>query len=129
METIQDLILEMMENLEKLEITKLEVLQRKRELEDSVMTDEIKQQLQSIEAEFAPELERLETLIANAEKGIKDRCVELGKTVTGPTMRVTFNKSRVSWDSKALEGYAHAHPEILKMRKIGKPYASLRTLK
>lgn len=127
--TVQELILEMMENVEQLEVARLTVLQKKRVLQESVMTEEIKQQLKDIEEEFAPELERLGTLIANAEKGIKDRCVELGETVTGPTMRVTFNKGRASWDSKALEGYAHAHPEILAMKKTGKPYASLRTLK
>lgn len=126
---VQELIIEMMENLEQLEVSKLAILQNKKDLENEVMTEEIKQQLKAIEEEFAPDLERLDTLIANSSKAIKDRCVELGETVTGPTMRVTFNKGRASWDSKALEGYAHAHPEILAMKKTGKPYASLRTLK
>ena len=56
----------------------------------------------------------------------KDGVIEIGETVKGTFLMGVFNKGRVRWDSKALDGYSKSHPELLEFRKEGNPYASIR---
>lgn len=37
------------------------------------------------------------------------------------TLKVTYRKGAVRWDTKWLDGYSTAHPEILKYRRVGEP--------
>ena len=37
------------------------------------------------------------------------------------TLKVSYRKGAVRWDTKWLDGYSTAHPEILKYRKQGEP--------
>ena len=97
----------------------------KKQLMESVMTPEIKQQIQDIEDEIAPDLERFDEVIQTLSEDIKDRCISNGASVKGEHMRVSFVKGRVSWDSKGLSGFAIAHPEILAFQKTGNPTARI----
>lgn len=74
------------------------------------------------------DLDNAETirLIANLEAEIKQEVLNRGETVKSKHMVVTWNKGRVSWNSRLLDGYAVAHPEILEMRKEGSPTVSFR---
>ena len=36
-------------------------------------------------------------------------------------------KGRTSWDTKALDGYSAAHPEIERFRKVGEPSVTIRS--
>jgi hypothetical protein len=68
-----------------------------------------------LKAQVAPVLERIKVL----EREIKSVAVECGGLDT-PMARVEIRKAyeRVSWDSRALAGYAAVHPEILQFRKV-----------
>ena len=73
-------------------------------------------------AEYNAEMQFLE----NAVKGY---VLIRGKTLKGDYYDVVFSKGRTTWNSKALEGYALIHPEILTCRQTGEPSASLRIVK
>lgn len=53
------------------------------------------------------------------ESKIQKAVAALGRSVRGLTWSALYRKpyTRVSWNTKALDGYAAAHPEILPFRK------------
>ncbi len=64
--------------------------------------------------ELAPKIAILEGL----KKGIKKEVLEIGESTSHGRVRVTCKKGykRVFWDSKGLDGYAVAHPEVRELR-------------
>ena len=101
----------------------------KQALIDAIYTAEIKARVAEIEAEFAGKTEGVNTNIATLEAEIKQAVLEHGASVKGLFFHAVFSKGRVSWDTKSLDGYATAHPELLSFRKEGEPSVSLRTAK
>ncbi len=100
--------------------------QDKQKAIDSVLTPEIKQQLADIEAEFGEQVETLQTRMSALADEIKAEVAQFGRTIKGNHHQFVWSKPRVSWDTKALDGYATAHPEILQFRKEGNPSVSVR---
>ena len=47
----------------------------------------------------------------------------------GQFLQVVYTKPRVTWDAKALDGYAVDHPELFAFRKEGNAGASVRAMK
>lgn len=101
----------------------------KQALIDSVYTAEIKARISEIEAEFAGKTEGVSENIAALEAEIKKAVTQNGASVKGNFLHAVFAKGRVSWDTKSLEGYAAAHPELLAFRKEGDPSVSIRAAK
>lgn len=91
------------------------------QLRDDILTAEMKSALQEIDAEEQSETAPIKTAIAEQENSIKALVVQHGQTVKGKHLRAVFVQGRVSWDTKALDGYAVAHPEIETFRKVGNP--------
>lgn len=60
---------------------------------------------------------------------IREVVIKAGGSVKGRFLQAVYNKGRTTWDTKALEGYAVAHPEIEKLKKIGEPSVSIREIK
>ena len=50
-----------------------------------------------------------------------------GETVKGAHLMAVWVKGRTSWDSKRLDGYAAAHPEIETFRSVGEPSVTIRS--
>jgi hypothetical protein len=98
---------------------------QKRELIDQILTAETKARLEEIEAEFATRVEAVEENISLLEEEIKTEVIQHGATVKGTFLRAVWNKGRISWDTRGIERYAQAHPEVLGFRKQGKPYVSI----
>lgn len=101
----------------------------KQALIDEVYTPEIKQRMAEIEAEFAGKTETVNENIAALEAEIKQAVINHGASVKGSFFHAVFAKGRVSWDTKSLDGYAAAHPELIAFRKEGDPSVSIRTAK
>jgi len=99
---------------------------RKAELIAAVIPAEVKAEIDAIEAELDPEIEEMDEKIAALAKELKNYVASTGEKLVGDRYQVIFTKPRKSWDNKALEGYAVAHPEILAFQKVGKPGASIR---
>ena len=103
---------------------------KKQDLMNSVITDEIKEQIKDIEAEFAPDIDHFDEVIAGLEVEIKEMVVLHGESVKGEHMMVSFNKGRSSWDGKKLEGFFAGHPEYdeSEFRTFGQPYGSIKNI-
>ena len=102
---------------------------RYNELRDQILPPEIKDELAAIEAERLSALEAAQEGIESLSEAIKKLVIAQGKTVGGQYLQAVWNKPRVTWETKALDGYAEAHPEIKKFRREGQPSVSIRYLK
>ena len=102
---------------------------QKQALIERVLTPEIKDLLAEIDAEFDPKIAELNMTLSILEAQIKEQVLISGQTVKGSLHQFVFSKPRVSWDTKLLDGYAMAHPEILHFRKEGNPSVSVRGVK
>ncbi len=99
---------------------------QKQVLIERVLTPEIKDLLAEIDAEFDPKIAELNQTKAILEAQIKAQVLEAGRTIKGTYHSFVWSKPRVSWDTKALDGYAAAHPEIAQFRTEGSPSVSVR---
>mgnify|MGYP001032694453 CR=1 FL=1 len=89
----------------------------------------VQEQLDALEAEYKPKLDAAGENANTITQAIKAAVIEQGASVRGAHLQAVYTKGRVSWDSKALEGFSAAHPEILTFRKIGEPSVSIRGVK
>jgi len=96
------------------------------ELRKSIMTPEIQQALADIAAEESTALDALNGGIAELTAEVKADVTNFGATVKGDYLMAVYNKARVTWDNKGLDGFAVAHPEIAAFRKVGEPTVTLR---
>ena len=92
-----------------------------------VLTPEIKTALADIETEFATTTIDSEAAVLETE--IRDFVLSVGVTAKGTCLMAVYNKPRVSWDTKGLDGYAVAHPELATFRKEGEPSVTIRVVK
>ena len=101
---------------------------RKKELIDTILTPDIKQQIADIETEFAGKSKAVDENINILTSEIKQLILTGGESVKGDHLHAIWVSGRVSWDTKSLDGYAVAHPEILNLRKEGEPSVSIRKI-
>ncbi len=99
------------------------------DLREQIMTPEIKSALAEVDAEEATTLDSVAEGIARLTEEVKQEVLTIGASVKGDHLQAVWNKGRVSWDTKSLDGYAKAHPELLDLRKEGSPSVSIRNVK
>lgn len=97
------------------------------ELREQVLAP-VKRDLSDLEAEYAPARAALADERAELEQRVREAALAAGGTLkaAGVPVQAVVSKGRVSWDDRALLGYAAAHPEIMAFRAEGKPSVSLR---
>lgn len=100
----------------------------KQRLIDEIYTAEIKAKIAEIDAEFAGKNEAVAEKIAALETEVKQAVLVGGASVKGQFLHAVYTKGRVTWDSKSLDGYVKAHPELAEFRKEGEPSVSLRKI-
>lgn len=100
----------------------------KQDLIDQAIPPEVKARLDEIEAELTPAIDAVRQKIADLESEIKIAVILEGNTAKGAHFMAVWNKGRVTWDTKGLDGYLVAHPEIVAFRKVGEPTVSLRKI-
>lgn len=103
-----------------------QLMAEQKEVVDSILTPEIKEQLAAVDAEFSSRQTTISERISQLEGEIETQVIAQGVTSKGTRLQAVYNKGRVSWDNKALDGYAVAHPELLNLRKVGLPSVSFR---
>lgn len=89
---------------------------------------EVQDRLAEIDAEALTVTEPLAQRILDLTEEIKSQVLDVGSTVKGSELMAVYNKGRVSWDTKALEGFAAAYPELLKLKSVGKPTVTIRRI-
>ena len=67
--------------------------------------------------------------IARIRKQIRELVLDYGTSVRATWLHAVYAKGCTTWDSKLLKGYASAHPDVLQMRKVGKPSVSIRKVR
>lgn len=93
-----------------------------------VYTPEIRAQVKAIESDHQFTQQQTQDRIADLRERIKAGVLHFGNTVKGDGAQAIWIKPRVSWDTRALDGYAASHPEIERFRKVGKPSVSIRRM-
>jgi len=101
-------------------------IRQKEQLKETVISQEIKDKWAEIDEEFVTKNEEFAQGIAALEEEIKREVLFAGVSVKSTHLQAVFAKGRTSWDGKALEGYATAHPEIEKFKTVGDPTVSIR---
>jgi len=96
------------------------------DLKAQILTPELQQALADIDTEMQTSLSALQGGIDNLTAEIKNEILYYGDTVKGSHLMAVWNKGRVSWDTRQLDGYAAAHPEIIVFRKEGDPSVTIR---
>ena len=89
---------------------------------------QVQAELDALDSEYKPVLERTEENIAALENEIKTDVLLHGESVTGGMYRATYTQGRISWDNDGMSKYAASHPEVLQFRKQGQPIVSLRVV-
>jgi hypothetical protein len=89
---------------------------------------QVQAELDALDAEYKPVLERAEENIAALESEIKTDVLLHGESVSGGMYRATYMQGRVSWDNEGMTKYAASHPDVLQFRKQGQPIVSLRVV-
>ena len=115
-----------LDELADLQLGQTAIQLRKQEEIDKVITPEIKAKLAEIDAKYLGESADLQARIVDIDKWIREAVLNLGASIKGSRLHAVWNKARVSWDTKALDGYAAGHPEIAQFRKEGAATVSIR---
>ena len=98
------------------------------DLKAQILTPELQQALDEIDAEMNTAMDALQGGIKSITDEIKEDVIKECATVKGSYLMAVWNKARVSWDTKGLDGYAVAHPEISAFRKEGDPSVTIRKI-
>ena len=83
---------------------------------EKVLTPEIKMELADIDAEFDEMSEGANARLTELKDQLNTAVKYHGSTVKGESHQAVFS-NRASWDTKGLNGYAVANPEVLKFQK------------
>lgn len=89
----------------------------------------VQAELDALDEEIKPLLNVSELRVAELEEEITQEVLKHGATVKGTRVQAVYYKGRISWDSKSLDRYAAAHPEVMQYRKQGEPSIQLRVMK
>ena len=90
---------------------------------------EVKDALDKIDAEFNERQADVGKQIDEITKEIKLDTINFGSTIKGTFLMAVYNKARVTWDNKGLEGFMVAHPEIKAFRNDkGEPTCTIRKI-
>jgi DNA-binding Lrp family transcriptional regulator len=89
---------------------------------------QVQSQLDALDSEYKPVLERAEENIASLENEIKTDVLLHGESVSGGMYRATYTQGRISWDNEGITKYAESNPDVLQFRKQGQPIVSLRVI-
>ena len=102
------------------------LISEKQTLLDGLIPPEIKLKMQDIEEEFEDKITQANENIQSLESAIKSEVKAFGQSVKSELIIAVWAKPRVTWESKGLEGFMVAHPEIKAFRKEGEPSVSIR---
>lgn len=119
-------IKQLLDNLAKAQDALAAIMAQKEVLRDTVLTPEIRQALEDIDAEFVAPTEAASAIIAEAEAAVKAAVVEHGASVKNGILQAVYSAPRISYDSKALDGLLIAMPELAAFRKESAPSVSIR---
>lgn len=121
-----DEIITLLDQLAEIE-SQIDVLNIERTIaRKAAIPAEVQAELDAIEAEFQSKKDAAEANVVELRDRIDPLVLEHGASVKGERMTAVYMKPRITWDAKALDGYAINHPELFAFRKEGKPTVTVR---
>jgi len=109
---------------------KIDFLRLKERAEvDELIPAEVQAEIETVKEQYVIEVEAVQKAITLLKEQITTGVLLLGSTVKTEFKQAIWNKARVTWDSKGLQGYEIAHPEIGAFKKVGSPKVSLRNVR
>jgi len=104
----------------------IDITNMKYDSERDTLLEPLRVELAQIESARSEEINELQYQASIIEESIKNEVLAIGASVKGELLSAVWSKPRVSWDTKKLDGYAAAHPEITAFRNVGEPSVSIR---
>jgi hypothetical protein len=95
---------------------------------EQVFTPAIRDAMADIEFEFKDKFEAVDANIAKLTEEVKADVIQAGATVKGSHLMAVFNRGRVSWDTKKLDGMMIVLPQLAEARKEGDPSVAIRKI-
>lgn len=99
------------------------------DLRQSVIPEDVRLKLAEINQEEKIAIESAQFGIDSLTGEIKNAVLAAGASIKGKHLQAVWVKGRTSWDTKALDGFAAAHPEIRVFRTEGAPSVAIRGAK
>ena len=111
----------MLDELAEAEEDALDLATRKTAAKDVILTPQIRDALAAVDETFRGDERVASMRVAELQERIKAEVLRVGETVTGSFKQAVYQRGRVTWDTKGLDGFAVAHPEVATFRKQGDP--------
>ena len=86
----------------------------------------VQAELDALESEYQPLLDAADFNADTLEAEIKNDVLLAGESVTTDFYQAYYMKGRITWDTDGMARYANSHPDVLRFRKEGQPYVTLR---
>lgn len=118
-----------LDRLNQLQQDVMDLRQRKALAIAKAIPDDVKVLLTQIDQTFDDHITSADESIRLLRDAIGGAVLELGQSVKASALHAVYASGRVSWDTKALDGYAAAHPEVSQFRKQGEPVVSIRPIR
>jgi hypothetical protein len=115
---------ELMDFLADTEVQRDMVIAERETLKKEQIPPGIQVELESIDLEYADKIKLIEDNIKARKEQLQILLKEWAKSVKSQYYTYSYEPV-VEWNAEALDGYALNHPEILWMRKEGKPKTRL----
>lgn len=93
---------------------------------ETILTPEIRAEIEKIGLKWAEKIAEFQSLKEQLEAEVTAEVLTAGETVKSPEVMAVWNKARVSWDGKKLDGMMALIPQLSEARKVGDPTVSFR---
>lgn len=93
---------------------------------ETILTPEIRAEIEKIGLKWAEKIAEFQSLKEQLEAEVTAEVLTVGETVKSPEVMAVWNKARVSWDGKKLDGMMALIPQLSEARKVGDPTVSFR---
>lgn len=94
----------------------------------AAISPELIEKWNEIDGDYFNRNMKLNNLIAETEKALREEVIKLGTSVKGTTLHAVYSKGTAKWDNKKLEGFALVHPEVMNCREPLVPTVTLRKI-
>ena len=90
---------------------------------------EVREQIETIEAEYQPKLDVLREKLKSLEDEVKEQVLNTCSTLKGNVVMAVYRRGSTKWDEKHLERLAAEYPRILEAKIEGKPSVAIQRIK
>ena len=90
---------------------------------------EVREQIETIEAEYQPKLDVLREKLKSLEDEVKEQVLNTCSTLKGNVVMAVYRRGSTKWDEKHLERLAIEFPRILEAKIEGKPSVAIQRIK